>query len=85
MLHTDSQFLISCITVWIHKWKRNGWKLSDGGLVKNKEDLTALVEALQDMSVKWVCKATILKEIIKMVTVWPCKKGRTRIQGREGN
>jgi hypothetical protein len=55
LLHTDSQFLISCITVWIHKWKQNGWILSDGGTVKNKEDLIALDEALEGMSVKWVC------------------------------
>lgn len=53
ILHTDSQFLISCITVWIHKWKQNGWKLADGGHVKNKEDLIELDQALQGMSVKW--------------------------------
>ncbi|XP_023706938.1 uncharacterized protein LOC111864133 isoform X3 [Cryptotermes secundus] len=53
LLHTDSQFLISCITVWIHKWKQNGWKLSDGGQVKNKEDLIELDQALEGISVKW--------------------------------
>lgn len=60
LLHTDSQFLISCITVWIHKWKQNGWKLSEGGQVKNKEELIALDEALEGMSVKWVCKTKTL-------------------------
>lgn len=60
LLHTDSQFLISCITVWIHKWKQNGWKLSDGGQVKNKEDLIELDQALEGISVKWVCKTKIL-------------------------
>lgn len=53
LLHTDSQFLISCITVWIHKWKKNDWKLFDGGQVKNKDDLMALDEALEGISVKW--------------------------------
>jgi ribonuclease HI len=42
--------------VWIHKWKKNGWKLTDGGIVKNKEDLVALDEALEGMCVKWVCR-----------------------------
>jgi ribonuclease HI len=49
--------------VWIHKWKKNDWKLSDGGQVKNKEDLMALDEALEGISVKWVwdLKTQILK------------------------
>jgi ribonuclease HI len=46
--------------VWIHKWKQNDWKLSDGGQVKNKEDLTALDEALGGISVKWVRKIKTL-------------------------
>jgi ribonuclease HI len=54
-VHTDSQFLISCITVWIHKWKKD-WKISDGGQAKNKEDLMALDEALEGIIVKWVWK-----------------------------
>ncbi|XP_069686371.1 uncharacterized protein [Periplaneta americana] len=53
LIHTDSQFLISCITVWIHKWKTNDWKLKDGGPVKNKEDLIALDQALEGISVRW--------------------------------
>jgi Ribonuclease HI len=49
--------------VWIYKWKQNDWKLSDGGQVKNKDDLMALDEALEGISVKWVCnlKTQILK------------------------
>lgn len=42
--------------MWIHKWKQNDFKLSDGGQVKNKEDLMALDEALEGIIVKWVCK-----------------------------
>ena len=49
--------------MWIYKWKQNDWKLSDGGQVKNKDDLMALDEALEGISVKWVCnlKTQILK------------------------
>ena len=36
-IHTDSQYLKNGITVWIHLWKRNGWKTSAGTPVKNKD------------------------------------------------
>ena len=49
--------------MWIHKWKQNDWKLSDGGKVKNKEDLMALDEAMEGISVKWVCKLKTYTEI----------------------
>lgn len=37
-IHTDSDFMINSMTKWIKKWKRNGWKLSTGGPVKNQSD-----------------------------------------------
>ncbi|KAF7263994.1 hypothetical protein GWI33_000782 [Rhynchophorus ferrugineus] len=53
-LFTDSQFTISCITKWIKKWKVNGWKLSTGGAVKNKEDLVVLDGLCQNFDdIKW--------------------------------
>jgi len=51
---TDSKFLIRGITQWIHKWKTNGWKLSTGGDVINKEDFVMLDEAQQGLNVEWV-------------------------------
>ncbi|KAK7503966.1 hypothetical protein BaRGS_00004698 [Batillaria attramentaria] len=54
VLHTDSEFLINGITKWIRNWKRNGWKLSTGGPVVNREDFEELDAASQDMNVKWV-------------------------------
>ncbi|XP_060535979.1 ribonuclease H1 isoform X2 [Cylas formicarius] len=52
---TDSQFTINCITKWIHNWKRNSWKLSSGGPVKNKEDLVKLDNIIQQFEhVKWI-------------------------------
>ncbi|XP_066998099.2 uncharacterized protein rnh1 isoform X1 [Anabrus simplex] len=53
LINTDSKFLISCITQWIHKWKKNNWTLINGGSVKNKEDLVNLDEAMKGISVKW--------------------------------
>ncbi|GFR64643.1 ribonuclease H1 [Elysia marginata] len=54
IVHTDSQFLINGITKWIHRWKKNGWKLSTGHPVINKEDFSALDNELNGISVKWV-------------------------------
>ncbi|XP_019639001.1 PREDICTED: ribonuclease H1-like [Branchiostoma belcheri] len=53
-LHTDSQFLINGVTKWIHGWKKNGWKLSTGKPVQNKEDFQSLDSALQGIDVQWV-------------------------------
>ncbi|BES93577.1 RnaseH [Nesidiocoris tenuis] len=54
-IHTDSKFVIDCITKWIHRWKKNGWKLSTGGPVKNKVELLKLDEAIQSLdSVQWI-------------------------------
>lgn len=53
-LYTDSSFLINSITKWINKWKKNGWKLTDGGLVKNKEDFEELDSVRTGLKVEWV-------------------------------
>lgn len=55
-LYTDSQFMINCITKWIQKWKKNGWKLSTGEAVKNKSDLMYLDALCSQIKVNWVSK-----------------------------
>lgn len=50
---TDSQFLINGITSWIHKWKKNGWTLSDNTKVKNEEDWKSLESEMQGIDVKF--------------------------------
>ena len=35
-VYTDSKYVKDGITKWIHGWKRNGWKTSTGGQVKNR-------------------------------------------------
>ena len=45
-LYTDSKYLIQGITSWVHGWKKNGWKTSDGKDVSNRE----LWEALYDVT-----------------------------------
>ena len=36
-IFTDSKYVKSGITEWIHNWKKNGWKTADKQSVKNKE------------------------------------------------
>ena len=36
-IFTDSKYVKSGITEWIHNWKKNGWKTSNKQKVKNKE------------------------------------------------
>jgi len=54
-VNTDSQFLINCVTNWMAKWKKNGWKTGSGQEVKNKEDLLEIDKLLQGgrVEVKW--------------------------------
>ncbi|XP_054719127.1 uncharacterized protein LOC129228471 [Uloborus diversus] len=53
-LYTDSQFLIHAITDWIKKWMANGWTLTTGEKVVNKDDFIALNSACKDLKVDWV-------------------------------
>ncbi|CAG8971968.1 hypothetical protein HYALB_00003306 [Hymenoscyphus albidus] len=36
-IHTDSRFVIGCMTNWIEKWSRNGWTNSMGCPVVNQD------------------------------------------------
>ncbi|HZV54959.1 MAG TPA: ribonuclease HI [Rhodocyclaceae bacterium] len=44
-VHTDSQYVQKGMTVWIHGWKRRGWKTAGKEPVKN-EDLWRSLDAL---------------------------------------
>jgi len=54
-IHTDSQFLINCMTKWIQNWKRNNWMTASKQPVKNKEDLETLEIEMNKggVAVKW--------------------------------
>ncbi len=53
-VHTDSQFLRKGITLWIHGWKRNGWKTTGRQPVKNRELWEAIDELSQKHRIEWV-------------------------------
>lgn len=55
-VYTDSQYVQKGITVWIHDWKRRGWKTAAKAPVKN-EDLWRSLDQLcaqHQMSWHWV-------------------------------
>ena len=54
-VYTDSKYVMDGITKWIKGWKRNGWKTSTGGTVKNRslwEQLDQLVTEF--VTFEWV-------------------------------
>lgn len=53
-ISTDSQFLINCVTMWMSKWKRNGWKTAKGEPVINKTELIEMEQALAPLDVIYV-------------------------------
>ena len=55
-LYTDSQYVKNGITVWIHSWKKKGWKTSSKDPVKNREYWEALdiLSRKIDIDWKWV-------------------------------
>ncbi len=53
-LHTDSKYVQQGISVWIHDWKRRGWRTADKKPVKNV-DLWAQLDALVALhEIEWV-------------------------------
>ena len=55
-IFTDSKYVKSGITEWIHNWKKNGWKTADKQPVKNKElweELDLLANQFE-ISCNWV-------------------------------
>jgi ribonuclease HI len=52
-LHTDSEYVQKGISVWIHGWKRKGWRTASGTPVKNAELWRRLEEAQHRHEVVW--------------------------------
>ena len=52
-IFTDSKYVKSGITVWIHNWKKNGWKTANKQKVKNKELWTELDLLTNEFDIKW--------------------------------
>ena len=52
-IFTDSKYVKSGITEWIHSWKKNGWKTADKQPVKNKELWEELDLLASEFEISW--------------------------------
>ena len=52
-IFTDSKYVKSGITEWIHNWKKNGWKTANKQQVKNIELWTELDLLTNEFEIKW--------------------------------
>ena len=53
-IFTDSKYVKSGITEWIHNWKKNGWKTADKKEVKNKNLWTELDDLSSAFDIEWI-------------------------------
>ncbi|GIH28612.1 ribonuclease H [Acrocarpospora phusangensis] len=53
-LHTDSTYVRSGITTWLHGWKRNGWLTAAKQPVKNADLWQRLESAARRHRVEWL-------------------------------
>ncbi len=53
-LHTDSTYVRSGVTSWMHAWRRNGWLTSDRKPVKNADLWQRLSAAAGRHEVEWL-------------------------------
>ena len=52
-IFTDSKYVKSGITEWIHNWKKNGWKTANREPVKNKELWEELDLLANEFEIGW--------------------------------
>ena len=52
-IFTDSKYVKSGITEWIHSWKKNGWKTANKQEVKNIELWTELDILNNKFEIRW--------------------------------
>jgi ribonuclease HI len=52
-LHTDSNYLRNGVTIWLPRWKANGWRTADKKPVKNQDLWRGLEAAVERHRVEW--------------------------------
>ena len=53
-VHTDSKYVQQGISVWIHVWKKRGWKTADKKPVKNADLWRRLDELASQHEIEWL-------------------------------
>jgi len=56
IIYSDSRYVLDGVTIWLHNWKRNGWKRGNGKPVKNADlwKEVAIFPRLSELTMKWV-------------------------------
>jgi ribonuclease HI len=52
-IHTDSEYLMKGITIWIKNWQRNNWRTKDRKDVLNKDLWLKLFELTENKKIEW--------------------------------
>jgi len=50
---SDSQYVLSALTKWIHGWRKKGWKTASGGEVLNRDLIEAIDARARQLAVTW--------------------------------
>lgn len=53
-IYTDSKYLIKSVERRIFTWLANGWRRSNGEIVKYRLQYRQLLDAMENMDLKWV-------------------------------
>jgi ribonuclease HI len=53
-VHTDSTYVQQGISLWIHSWKKRGWRTADKKPVKNVDLWQQLDELAQKHEIEWL-------------------------------
>ncbi|MBK7356057.1 ribonuclease HI [Propionivibrio sp.] len=53
-VYTDSQYVQKGISLWIHNWKRNGWRTTDKKPVKNADLWQILDKLASQHEIEWL-------------------------------
>ncbi len=53
-VHTDSQYVQKGISIWIHDWKKRGWRTADKKPVKNADLWRRLDELTAQHEIEWI-------------------------------
>lgn len=52
-VYSDSEYVVLGMSVWLDKWKANGWRNSGKKAVKNREQWEKLDQTVQGLNIEW--------------------------------
>jgi len=53
-VYSDSKYSIDAITSWYFNWRRNGWKTSTGGAVKNRDLIENIIQIKEKLNIEFI-------------------------------